>query len=384
MSENFNSSGSLTINVRTGERQQPISFEDTLPKNIQILSANLNTERSFWMFSDRWSDSLNAGVYLVKLKIASAKEVEKIIEILPQKETSIDFDIRDARVYREVFSFSANSPNYYRTFTNNRNKKYQREIVVIDWLYDEGRLKLYPDDRFFPKFLAMASTIISKRDRMHISELHVAPGKSVFVCLPPVYELSLSKNSADILTNLKISIALPNKSAQTLLYLMNQGDSDKAETLFEVRQAELLLHEKMRDPVGAAIGGYFLLSTGQLEYMHYWPNNLANWFEWLPDGPIIHAWQMIKSKDLNIPIIQRRLLEAVSRGIPLFTEGLRLLYEGLTLIYQHLNNDNFAIGKALDRVKMYMATADHSKPFTTLIGKPDLLRKIFETEDLFN
>ncbi|WP_394678757.1 hypothetical protein [uncultured Sphingobacterium sp.] len=376
MSDSVNNLGKLTLNVITGEEVARNFNEGSLPKNVQILSANLNTERSFWMLTETWSDFLTAGFYIVKLKVASAKEVEQIVRVLPQEEISIEFDIRDKRVYREVFNFSADNPNYYRTFVYNLKKKYRREIVMIDWIYEEGILKMYSNDRFFPKFLEMESTIISQRDRMHICELHVAFGKSVFVCLPPEYELTLARNSADIVTNLKITIGLPNKSAQTLLYLMNKGDSDKAESLYEIQQAEFLLREKRRDSIAAAIGGYFLLSTGQLGFLHDWPNNLADWFPWLPDGPIIHAWQMIKSKNLNIPLIQNRLLEAVQRGIPLFTEGLRLLYEGLSLLDDHLHSDNYEVGMALKKVKRYMESADLNKEYTTLVGESDLLRNI--------
>lgn len=383
MTDNFNNLGKLTLNVITGEEVARNVFEDSLPKNIQILSANLNTERSFWMLTETWSDFLTPGFYLVKLKIASANEVEKIVKVLPKEEISIEFDIRDQRVYREVFSFTAGKPNYYRTFAFNTKRKYRREIIMIDWIYEDGMFKLYPNDRFFPKFLEMDSTIISQRDRMHICELHVALGKSVFVCLPPEYELTLARNSADIVTNLKISIGLPNKSAQTLLYLMNQGDSDRAESLYEIQQAEFLLREKRRDSIAAAIGGYFLLSTGQLEFLHDWPSNLADWFQWLPDGPIIHAWQIIKSKNLNIPRIQARLLEAVQRGIPLFTEGLRLLYEGLSLLDDHLNGDKLEVAIALQKVKRYMESADLSKAHTTLVGGPDLLRNIANVHNYY-
>ncbi|WP_437919661.1 hypothetical protein [Sphingobacterium sp. LRF_L2] len=376
MSENPHNSGTLALHVRTSGLITSDVFENSIPKNIQILSANLNTERSFWMFSDNWTDSLKAGVYLVKIIIASAKEVEKIVEILPQKETRINFDIREEQIQIDVLSFPSSNRNYDRIFSK-KNKRYKRKIVVIDWIYDEGKLKQYQHEYFSMSFLEIDSPlIISQMNIMRITEFQITAIKSVFVCLPPMSELSLLSNSSDIITNLKISIDLPNKIAQTLLYLMNKGDSDKAETLFKIRQAELLLHDKVRDPIGAAVGGYFLLSTGQLEFLHEWPNNLANWFEWLPDGPIIHAWQLIKSKDVDNPMIQIRLLEAVSRGIPLFTEGLRLLYEGLTLLHNHLHSDNFEVRLALEKVKKHMEVADLSKVHTTLIGRSDLILKI--------
>src|SRR5205823_5460912 len=58
-------------------------------------------------------------------------------------------------------------------------------------------------------------------------------------------------------------------------------------------QAEQMLRDKLMDPLGAAVGGYYLLRSESLTLMHDWPNNFANWIEWLPDGAIIHAWQLL-------------------------------------------------------------------------------------------
>lgn len=380
MSNDLNSSGTLIMKVRAGETHELGFFEDSLPKNIQILSADLSIEKTFWMFSNSWHGTLKSGVYLVRLKVGSEQEVEKIVEIFSDKEAKVEFDLREEKEDSRILRYDQFGNKYYVALS----EPYNRYIRIIDWTYKAGKLRGYPDNVYFSEFLPINSRIVAEREKIHITQLDLLEGKSIFLCLPPSYVLSINHSSKDSLNKFKISIDIPNKSAQTLLYLMNKGDSDKAESLFQVRQAEILLFEKKRDPVSAAIGGYFLLSTGQLEFMHHWPNNLANWIEWLPDGPIIHAWQMIKSKDLNIPMIKERLIEAVSRGIPLFTEGLRLLYEGLTLLYQHFNNDSFSVGQALERVKIYMQAADLSKPFTTLIGEHDLLIKISESEDLFN
>ena len=52
------------------------------------------------------------------------------------------------------------------------------------------------------------------------------------------------------------------------------------------RSAEALLQGKVANPVGAALGGYALLRLNELDRLHDWPDNLAAWFAWLPDGAV--------------------------------------------------------------------------------------------------
>ena len=98
------------------------------------------------------------------------------------------------------------------------------------------------------------------------------------------------------------------------------------------QEAEQLLRDKVRNPYGAAVGGYYLLQTGEYDRLHDWPNNFANWMQWLPDAAVIHAWQLLYTGGENERARAReRLLDAAGRGLPMHSEGLRLLIEGLEL-----------------------------------------------------
>jgi hypothetical protein len=87
--------------------------------------------------------------------------------------------------------------------------------------------------------------------------------------------------------------------------------------------AEQLLEAKMADPFGAALGGYALLRAGQLDRLHHWPRNLADWFPWLPDGAVIAGEEAALEGDHTAAILH--VCEAAGRGLPVFGAGLSLL-----------------------------------------------------------
>jgi hypothetical protein len=139
--------------------------------------------------------------------------------------------------------------------------------------------------------------------------------------------------------------------------------------------AEELLYGKMRDSNAAAVGGYFLLRVGSTKRLRDWAGNLDNWFPWLPDGAIIHAWQLIREvkqdpsqESALLEQARLRLLDAMKRGFPLYTEGLRLLRDGLILSDQKVKGSDMEIRQALEKVGSYIAAADWSVGNTTFTG----------------
>ena len=83
--------------------------------------------------------------------------------------------------------------------------------------------------------------------------------------------------------------------------------------------AEQLLQRKVADPAAAAVGGYCLLRTADRERLHDWPGNLADLYPEMPDGAIIHAWQLILADSLNTPALVTERLLAASRAGPRFS-----------------------------------------------------------------
>ena len=100
-------------------------------------------------------------------------------------------------------------------------------------------------------------------------------------------------------------------------------------------KAESLLFGKYEDPIGATIGGYFLLRARRLARLRSWAPNLAR-FGWLPDGAVIDGWQHLlagkagRSSD-EFALAREQYLLAATRRVPVYTEGLRLLIDGRTI-----------------------------------------------------
>lgn len=190
--------------------------------------------------------------------------------------------------------------------------------------------------------------------------------ESIEVCVRP------SGNEAE--PQLAITVATDNNVAEALLGYLTIGALGHANRVN--KSAENLLFAKVADPAAAAVGGYYLLRTSDLTRLHQWPQNLANWMQWMPDGALIHAWQLIRQQqeaeepeeEAALRTARDRLLEAVERGIPVYTEGLRLLVAGLKLLDFEADGRDREVRDALDRVRPFAAAADLGQPTTTFTG----------------
>jgi hypothetical protein len=159
------------------------------------------------------------------------------------------------------------------------------------------------------------------------------------------------------------------------------GDFESARAIGQnlAEVGEDLLYGKLQNPMAAAVGGYFLLQAGELERLHEWTANLANWFEWLPDGPIIRACHLMTKPETNAVAVRRLLLESIKRGLPYYTIGLRLLQNGLKLLLQR-SKRHFVIAAALKTINSHFEAADASSTVTTFTGetpnRPAILQKL--------
>jgi hypothetical protein len=164
-----------------------------------------------------------------------------------------------------------------------------------------------------------------------------------------------------------------NSSGQTLLNHMYRGDLHLANMVSDsaLRKAENLLYQKLREPIEATIGAYFLLKTHAFDEMHNWAENLAKWFAHISDGTIIYAWKLLEQNpdDEKIQEARHLLLTAVEKPLPLFTQGLRLLYEGLSLFDEDQKGKDREVRLALEQIRPYAHTADWSTFTTTFFGE---------------
>lgn len=175
----------------------------------------------------------------------------------------------------------------------------------------------------------------------------------------------LSPRSVNV-DELEITTHIPR--ADALAQLLNNGETIAAKSLVHLEDASQLMEDKETDHAAAAIGGYYLLRADKLEYLYNWTENLANWFPEMADGAIIHAWFLLQSAQNREAVVwefRSWLLEAVRRGVPLYSEGLRLLYEGLTQIHLFNPGDRL-VSKAREKVGVFVEHMVNRSVYTTM------------------
>lgn len=123
-----------------------------------------------------------------------------------------------------------------------------------------------------------------------------------------------------------------DRTAAALFSFIRGGALDSARRASStlIAQAETNLREKQEDnPVRACIGAYTLLKIGSPRCQD-WVANLANWYPFLPDGAIVHGWNLLHAGKADEA--RGSFHEALKRGLPMYTMGIRLLRDGLKFV----------------------------------------------------
>ena len=163
------------------------------------------------------------------------------------------------------------------------------------------------------------------------------------ICLPTPWttpdgqaevELLVKKNS--IAGSPDVAMTIGDPMINTVLGYINTGAIHEAAELFDFKKAKKMLFEKISYPLAATVGGYLLVfGMDREEYRSTsdnwknWVEHLDGWFDWLPDGAILHAalYFMLGGPDRDEAY--ETLMRAYDRGLPFFTFGLKLMIDGL-------------------------------------------------------
>ena len=322
-------------------------------------------------------------MYVVRLNFSSGSQMENVVELGVGKTTNILFDIdeldpKQVVDWRYLVKSNGASDIQSTEFRNYQKPMFLQNISGRRWQWDGGGWHAFDIDTIQNQLISMDGTHyqLYTSGMLEMLELRAPDRDSIFVCLPPEHTLDIlitaGEGPVSDVAYLDVCVTTTNYKAQSLLSLISAGDINKARTLITVNEAEQLLFQKMVDPASAAIGGYYLLKTGELERMHDWAKNLANRFEWFPDGLVLYAWQLIQDKNQTEGIsnntIKKLLLEVVRRGVPVYTEGLRLLYEGINMMAYEEDHSDPEVSVACTLVRQYMDAADMGKDTTTFTG----------------
>ena len=360
------------------------SFEaKQIPKKIKVFDAAFKEVTSFWLTNrDSESIELDSGLYVVTLVLPSGKEMEQVIRVGSQSQHKVEFDLS---------TISSHENHEWAHMTKQFSAISKANLNDTKYLGSWIRLWHLSNNQWTVKKLHITDSSSWDQDGVsytfHINQelqfLQVG-GPNIpwrFIALPPAHELKCLIKPNDgptkIVHPLEITITTENWEAETILSLLGKNANEKAEELYENSylkevSAQDLLYSKMTNPSAAAIGAYYLLRLEKFDRLHNWAMNLANWKEWMPDGPVIWAWQLIKegrrSGTINLEEVRSRLLQAVDRGIPIYTEGLKLLLEGLKLL-NYTNREDEDIKKALLKVSAYTESANWNSTVTMFNGE---------------
>lgn len=196
-----------------------------------------------------------------------------------------------------------------------------------------------------------------------------------YVALPPAatVRINLFHDAPDSADRDPINVVVDagNPRAESILGYLTRGDFASARQVGASFNAEELLRDKVADPASAAIGAYFLLQAGDLDRLYDWTRNLSDWFSYFPDGAVIRAWHLLRSSTPDFEGAQKLFIEAVRRGIPVYTIGLRLLRDGLAVLSARAAEKGYTsddLKHAFDIISSYAAATDWTAATSSIYG----------------
>jgi elongation factor Tu len=320
--------------------------------------------------------SFDPGVYLMRLALPSGDVLSQTFVAISGKDEDITFkpkrgtegELRDnqlmlpGRIVRDVLGLELWERNQGGWSLSNQDVLDGFQVSIHRT--PQNMLGLQLDTAFANPF---------PRDRGAHTWVQVkTSGLSVFTAIPVTNRASVLISPAgpdQDVRSVQVRVNSGRPSTEAMLGFLTSGDFQSARDIGEtfLDEAEDMLREKLQDPFSAAVAGYFLLQAGKYERLHDWTRNLADWFLWLPDGPIIRACHLMTAGEPDRGEIRELLLESVRRGVPHYSIGLDLLHRRLGLLFQGAPED-VELGKALSVVGSYIDAADLTSGVVTFTG----------------
>lgn len=375
----------MTTATRAPERAQPTAklkvevvthhrTSHDIPKLVELLDAKLKKIRSEWFVGRTIQlDDIEPGYYIVRLSLTSTVNKDEVVEIKKGKNESVTLDISGFS-NMEVNEWAYFSKSFLLRDWGTQTRGGVRDVRLGLWSMSDGRwnYSYLPQSQLRLPLDKNGETVeIPTGNGMHILEVTARNMPKRSVCLPagqPVLALiRLSEGPRDVVHPLEIVVSTRNWNCEALLSLITAGSINEARKLYNTKEAAII-QEVEKSATAAAIVGYFFLKIGTLGYLVDGARFMADNYPWMPDGCVIHAWQFMQQEEqsaADIALITNRLVEAVGRGVPFYTEGLRLLYDGLVKLSYFYNKRNTRVQRALAIVEKYVSGTDWSNDSTT-------------------
>lgn len=200
---------------------------------------------------------------------------------------------------------------------------------------------------------------------------------SRFVLLPPtglsrILLIPGTASGQTVVGSIEISVSLANSVADHLARFLTVASPSGRESLDEklaLAEGRELLAEKRNDPLGAAVGGYFLVSDSSREPPMEWFRRLSDMVEWLADGPIIYAYAALKYRRRDaVDDAMRFLGIAAGRGYPVFRRGIELYLDACRMLESSGCPLSPDVEAAAARFAQVRAADTRQTAFTTFFG----------------
>ena len=352
-----------------------------IPMRVDIRDVELDLLKTDVVhFGDSLETNVEPGIYVIKAELPSGSRMQEVVRV---EGTGAEVTMSTAGLSpHEHHAWAYMNKNVRQVSTGTLNSTHYEDAWVRLWRNDGtwqtvesefGGMSSWDDDGVFyeleswggPQFLQVGGPGVPWK-------CVALPGaQNVKVLIRPALGPEGEVHPLDVV------VSSYDTQAEAILSLLETGNVVEAKVIENAGAAEQMLYGKMVNPSGAAIGGYYLLKIRDLDRLHNWTENLANWIDWMADGPVIRAWHLLKTARLHgadkadtHSKAREHLLEAVKRGVPTYTEGLRLLRDGLNMLCQDQSDvEALEAKKIIDR---YTESCDWSSPMTTFLGaRPD-------------
>jgi hypothetical protein len=346
-----------------------------LPVVVDVVDANLEVtvKPRLVQLGSGWRQDVEPGTYLVRVRFPSGEETRQTCTVRDGDHILISVDVRSLAGRKSLERSVARRPLAGTNFAS---------AWVRRWRGDASR-RWQPID-FDATTVGRDDYAVRYRfaaDRQpNVLQLGGPRTAWRFVSLPaaPVVDVTVSQRGEN---DLAVEVTTGSAEAEALLGYLRTGAVEGAEAT-----AESLLQQKRRDPIAAVTGGYYLLRTANIDRLSEWGPNLSQWFPWLPDGAVINGWQHIHAgrehrgdPDRHFDAARRQLIQAVRRGVPVYTEGLRLLVDALQLLREDAEAEDVELDTALTFIEPFAMAADWSAATVTYSGadpaEPDPRRR---------
>jgi RNA polymerase sigma factor (sigma-70 family) len=362
-----------------------VKFEqDVRAQNVQVVAEVLNTRLEQVKQIVLWADravhlDLEPGEYLVRAQLPSGEVLRKTVKVGAKSPAKVT--LSGTRPPHEVLGLQ-HFLGHLATIAAPMSPENVEGTWLRLWSCVEGQWKSEPWAGAVPAgdewgLIARISLTI---DRVWLLQIGGDRVPHRFIAVPPSgqLEILLRGTTRNTVWNGGITIRLATLDAEleALMQYQASGAAESANAVGEevAKRAEDYASDKLRNPNGAALGFYYLLSRQDLKRVHEWPHNFANWTPWLPDAAILYAMQLLMSREPDSRSIARdMLIRAAGSAVPVYTKGLRYVWDQLCTYKQDPNTpQNEGIDRGLERIEAYAAAADWNEPRTTFFGaRPD-------------